>query len=37
MKPLLKRQGYRSVRELEHAFETYGENMPRPKLKSGMA
>jgi Family of unknown function (DUF5681) len=33
MKPLLKRQGYRSLRELEHAFETHGENMPRPKQK----
>lgn len=37
MKPLLKRQGYRSLREFEHAFEMQGENMPQPKLKTGLA
>lgn len=31
MKPLFKRQGYRSLREFEHAFETQGENMPWPR------
>jgi Family of unknown function (DUF5681) len=34
MKPLLKRQGYRSLREFEHAFETEGEKMPWPKPKA---
>lgn len=33
MKPLLKRQGYRSLREFEHAFETHGEKMPWPKTQ----
>lgn len=32
MKPLLQRQGYRSLREFEHAFETHGENMPWPNI-----
>lgn len=33
MKPLLKRQGYRSLREFEHAFETHGEDMAWPRQK----
>jgi hypothetical protein len=31
MKPLLRQQGYRSLREFEHAYQTHGENMPWPK------
>lgn len=33
MKPLLQRQGYRSLREFEHAFETHGEDIPWPKVQ----
>lgn len=31
MKPLLNRQGYSSLAEFEHAFETHGEDMEWPK------
>ena len=37
MKPLLKRKGYRSLAEFEHAFETHGENMPWPKVQTRAA
>lgn len=31
IKPLLKRHGFRSLAEFEHAFETHGANMAWPK------
>ena len=32
MKPLLKRKGYRSLAEFDHAFHAQGEKMPWPKV-----
>lgn len=31
MRPLLKAQGYRSLAEFEHAYETYGDDLPWPR------